>query len=82
MPVAAPGIAANDAHGPQPASFENAVFFHGLQEVFRTGRCETTARTWATDKMKNRGNGALVTTDEDADEPFHGVGGAGFKSSP
>lgn len=82
MPLPTPGIAADNADDTQPTTTKKAVFFHGLKKVLRTGRSEPAARTWATNKVNDGRNEALITTDKNADEPFHNAGGTGFKRSP
>lgn len=82
MPLPSPGIAADDANGAQPTATKKAVFFHGLKKVLRTGRRESAARTWATNEMNDGRNETLITTDKNADEPFHNAGGTGFERSP
>lgn len=86
MTVPAPRIAAQDAPGAQPATFEKAMGFHSLEKILRACRSEPAARTRTADGMNDRRNDALIATDENADEPFHGEGGNGgadfFESRP
>lgn len=82
MPLPSPGIAADDADGAQPTATKKAVFFHGLKKVLRAGRSKAAARTWTTNEVYDGRNEALITTDKNADEPFHGAGGTGFDKSP
>lgn len=82
MTLPAPRIAAQNTPSAESAALEKAVFFHSLEEVFRAGRRKPAARAWAANEVNDWGNDALITTDEDADEPFHGAEGAGFKKSP
>ena len=77
-----PGMAAEDAENSKPGSWKNTMFFNRLQEVFGTGRREPAARPRAADEMQNRGDEALITTDEKTDDLLHGAEAAGFKSSP
>lgn len=78
----APRIAAEDAPSAHGTAFEKAVSFHGLEKILRACRSETAARAGATNGMNDGRNDALITTDEDADEPFHGADGAGFNNRP
>lgn len=82
MALAAPGIAAENAVSAEPAAFKKAVPLHRLKKILRACRSEPATTAGSAKGVKNWRNKALVTTDEDADEPFHGVGGAGFKKRP
>lgn len=75
-------MAAENAACSKPGAWKNTMFFNRLQKVFGTSRREPAARSRAADEMQNRGDEALITTDEKTDDLLHGTVAVGFKSSP
>jgi hypothetical protein len=82
VPLTSPRLAAENAANAEPRASKNAVSFHGLKKVLRTGRSEAAARTWAANEMNDGRDETLITTNEKTDDQLHGAEAAGFKSSP
>jgi hypothetical protein len=64
VPLTSPRLAAENAANAEPRASKNAVSFHGLKKVLRTGRSEAAARTWAANEMNDGRDETLITTNE------------------
>src|SRR5579885_2179403 len=69
--AATPRLAARQPFQSQPASAENAVSLHSLEQIRRTGRCESAAAARPAKQREGRRERPLVNANQKANQSTH-----------
>lgn len=81
--VTAPRLTSADTFDSEPAAPEDAVGFHGLKKIGGARWLKAATRAGTSRSVNDRGDEALISADEQADDEFHATGsisGGGNKS--